>query len=74
MRCGCGAVAFIFSIYLEPVLYVDEGELVANHKYNKPPVDLYIIAILPVLPSTMKMPKLVSPGPTDTLYTLYLML
>ena len=22
MRCGCGAVAFIFSIYLKPVLYV----------------------------------------------------
>ena len=23
MRCGCGVVAFIFSIYLKPVLYAD---------------------------------------------------
>ena len=23
LRCGCGAVAFIFSIYLKPVLYFD---------------------------------------------------
>ena len=24
LRCGCGAVAFIFSIYLKPVLYQKE--------------------------------------------------
>ena len=25
LRCGCGAVAFIFSIYLKPVLYIAFG-------------------------------------------------
>ena len=24
MRCGCGTFAFIFSIYLKPILYADD--------------------------------------------------
>ena len=33
MRCGCGAVAFIFSIYLKPVLYtVDLEEIPSVRK------------------------------------------
>ena len=31
MRCGCGAVAFIFSFYFKPVLYRDFSELTVQH-------------------------------------------
>ena len=34
MRCGCGAVAFIFSIYLKPVLYHHITDNYSNDNNN----------------------------------------
>ena len=33
LRCGCGAVAFIFSIYLEPGLYLPKENDIASRIY-----------------------------------------